>query len=186
MAIRRKDKVKMELWFDNNDKYEVAVSHTKVTLPYNKRDYELVFIYGLSEERPMILLTNREIHSKEDLIKVVRLYFYRWRIEEYFRSKKQEYQMESFRVRTLKSINVLNMMLTIHMGHISKLIESMDKKLLVIKIIERSQSLRNKVIVWASQIAKGIKEILKYAHSGIKEWQEIEEREKYRQLQLII
>ena len=186
MAIRRKGKVKMELWFDKNDKYEVAVSHTKVTLPYNKRDYELVFIYGLSEERPMILLTNREIHSKEDLIKVVRLYFYRWRIEEYFRSKKQEYQTESFRVRTLKSINVLNMMLTIHMGHISKLIESMDKKLLVIKIIERSQSLRNKVIVWASQIAKGIKEILKYAHSGIKEWQEIEEREKYRQLQLII
>lgn len=186
MAIRRKGKVKMELWFDDNDKYEVAVSHTKVTLPYNKRDYELVFVYGLSEDKPMILLTNREIHSKEELIKVVRLYFYRWRIEEYFRSKKQEYQMEKFRVRTLKSINVLNMMLTIHMGHIGKLVESMNKKLLVIKIIERSQSLRNKVIVWISQIAKGMKEMLSYAHSGIKEWQQIEEREKYRQLQLII
>ena len=186
MAIRRKGKVKMNLWFDDNDEYEVAVSHTKVTLPYNKKDYELVFVYGLSEEKPMILLTNREIHSKEDLIKVVRLFFYRWRIEEYFRSKKQDYEIEKFRVRTLKSINVLNMMLTIHMGHIGKLVENMDKKLLTIKIIERSQSLRNKVIVWMSQIAKGIREILKYAHKGIKEWQEIEVKEKYKQMQLII
>ena len=62
----------------------------------------------------------------------------------------------------------------------------MDIKLLTIKIIERSQSLRNKVIVWMSQIAKGIKEILKYAHKGIKEWQGIEVKEKYKQLQLII
>ena len=186
MAIRRKGKVKMTLWFDDNDEYDVAISHTKVTLPYNKRDYELVFVYGLSEDKPMILLTNREIKSKEDLIKVVRLYFYRWRIEEYFRSKKQEYQMENFRVRTLKSINVLNLMLTIHMGHIGKLVGNMDKKLLTIKIIERSQSLRKKVIVWISQIAKGIKEMLSYARSGIKEWQNIEVQEKYRQLQLKI
>ena len=94
--------------------------------------------------------------------------------------------MENFRVRTLKSINVLNLMLTIHMGHIGKLVENMDKKLLTIKIIERSQSLRKKVIVWISQIAKGIKEMLSYARSGIKEWQNIEVQEKYRQLQLKI
>ena len=186
MAIRRKGKVKMELWFDDNEKHEVAVSHTKVTLLYNKKEYELVFVYGLSEDKPMILLTNREIHSKEDLIKVVRLYFYRWRIEEYFKSKKQEYKMEDFRVRTLKSINVLNFLLTIHMGHIGKLVESMDKKLLVMKIIERSQSLRNKIIVWINQIARGIKEILKYARCGVKEWQKIKEKEKYKQLELKI
>ena len=54
------------------------------------------------------------------------------------------------------------------------------------KIIERSQSLRKKVIVWISQIAKGIKEMLSYARSGIKEWQNIEVQEKYRQLQLKI
>ena len=83
-------------------------------------------------------------------------------------------------------MNVLNLFLTIHMGHISKLIDSIDKKLLVIKIIERSKSLRNKVVIWISQIAKGMKEILAYAHNGIKDWQQIEIRDKYRQLQLII
>ena len=40
------------------------------------------------------------------------------------------------RVRTLKAMNNLNLMLMIHMGHISMLIEDIDKKLLTIKIIE--------------------------------------------------
>ena len=56
-------------------------------MPFNKKDYELLIVSGLSQEHPMILLTNRPIHSKEDVIKVVRLYFSRWRIEEYFRIK---------------------------------------------------------------------------------------------------
>lgn len=88
-ALKRKGKVKMTLLFDDNCEYEVSISHTKVTLPSNKKDYELVIVYGLSEKRPLILLTNRGIHSKDDLIKIVRLCFSRWRIEEYFRAKKQ-------------------------------------------------------------------------------------------------
>lgn len=106
---------------------EISISHTKVRLPYNGKDYELVYVYGLSEERPLILLTNREIHSKEDVIKVVRLYFYRWRVEEYFRSKKLECGFENMRIRTLKVMNNLNLMLMIHMGQIGMLIEDMDK-----------------------------------------------------------
>ena len=182
-ALKRKGKVRMELWFEG-EKVEISVSHTKVTLPSNKKDYELVFVYGLSEERPLILLTNRDIHSKEDVIKVVRLYFYRWRVEEYFRSKKQEYEFENMRVRTLKAMNNLNLMLMVHMGHIGMLIEDMDKKLLTIKILERSKPLRNKVSVWFSQISRGISEILKYVHTGIREYQKIEKRKKYKQLEL--
>ena len=185
-AKKRKGKVRMTLWFDDNEEYEVYISHTKVTLPYNGKDYELVFCYGLSEERPLILLTNRKIHSKDDVIKVVRLYFSRWRIEEYFRAKKQEYKFENIRLRTLKGINNLNLFLTIHLGHINKLAEEINRKLLSIKIIEASKSIRNKVIIWMSQFARGIKKILSYAHTGIKEWQKIEIRDKYKQLALKI
>ena len=165
----------MNLWFDDKEEHEVSLSHTRVTLPHNKKDYELVFVYGLDEEHPMILLTNRSIHSKEDVIKVVRLYFYRWRIEEYFRSKKQEYDFENLRVRTLKSMNNLNLLLTFYLGFIGKQIEEMNKKLLSIKIIERSKSLRKKVVVWISQFARGIGEILSFAHNGIKEYKKIEQ-----------
>lgn len=183
-AIKRKGKIRMKLLFDDNQEYEVYVSHTRVTLPSNKKDYELVFVYGLSEERPLILLTNKSIHGKEDVIKIVRLYFTRWRIEEYFRTKKQEYDLENMRVRKLKAMNNLNTILTIYMGYVSMLSEMMDKKLLLIKIIEASKSLRKKVVVWISQITRGIKEILSYCHTGIKEWQKIETRDKYKQLEL--
>jgi len=186
-ALKRKGKIKMELWFEDNEKYEVSISHTKVTLPYNKKDYELVIVYGLSEERPLMLLTNREIHSKEDVIKVVRMYFYRWRVEEYFRAKKQEYDFENLRVRTLKAMNCLNLMLTIHMGYLSILAEKIDNKLLCIKVIERSESLKKKhIIIWLSQLSRGIKHILAYAHCGIKDWQKIEQRSKFKQLQLCV
>ena len=185
-AKKRKGKIRMTLWFDDNEEYEVYISHTKVTLPHNGKDYELVFCYGLSEERPLILLTNRKIHNKDDVIKVVRLYFSRWRIEEYFRAKKQEYKFENIRLRTLKGINNLNLFLTIHLGHINKLAEEINRKLLSIKIIEASKSIRNKVIIWMSQFARGIKKILSYAHTGIKEWQKIEIRDKYKQLALKI
>ena len=185
-AVKRKGKIKMTLLFDDNVEYEVYVSHTKVTLPSNKKDYELVIVYGLSEERPLILLTNRSIHSKDDVIRVVRLYFSRWRIEEYFRAKKQEYDFENMRVRTLNAMNNLNTILTIYLGYISMLSEKMDRKLLTMKIIEASKSLRNKVIVWLSQMARGIKEILSYCHTGVKEWQKIGRKEKIKQLQLVL
>ena len=184
VANSRKGKIIMKLLFDDNEEYEVMISYTKAVLPYNKKEYSLVIVYGLSEEKPMKLLTNIEIKNKEDVIKVVRLYFSRWRIEEHFRGKKQEYDFENMRVRTLESMNNLNMMLTIHLGHIAILAEKIDKNLLTIKIIYASKSLRNKTIVWLSQIARGIKSILAYAHEGIRKWQKIEQIEKYKQLEL--
>lgn len=134
----------------------------------------------------MKLLTNIKIDNKDDVIKIVRLYLSRWRIEEHFRGKKQEYDFENMRVRTLESMNNLNMMLTIHLGHIAILVDRIDKKILTIKIIYASQSLKDRSIVWLSQIAKGIKNMLAYAHEGLKKWQNIEQRDRYRQLKLPI
>lgn len=179
----RKGKILYKALFDDNEAYDLSISYTKAILPCNKREYTLVIVYGLSEEHPMKLLTNIKIDNKEDVIKVVRLYLSRWRIEEHFRGKKQEYDFENMRVRTLKSMNNLNMLLTIHLGHIAILSDKINKNLLCIKIIYASKSLKQKSIVWLSQIARGIKNILKYAHTGIREWQEIEKSE-FIQLEL--
>ena len=179
IAKGRKEKIKMKALFDDNEEKELMISYTKTKLPYNKKEYTLVIVYGLGET-PMKLLTNLEYAEKEDVIKIVRLYLSRWRIEEHFRGKKQEYDFENMRVRTLKSMNTLNMMLTIHLGYMVMLSDKIDRKLLVIKIIEASKSLRGKIIVWLSQMARGIKEILKYCHTGIKGWQEIKHQEKIK------
>lgn len=184
VAKTRKGKISYKALFDDNEEYELMLSYTKAVLPANKEEYTLVIVYGLSETKPMKLLTNIDITKKEDVIKIVRLYLSRWRIEEHFRGKKQEYDFENMRVRTLESMNNLNMMLTIHLGHLAILADKIDQKLLTIKIIYASKSLKDKSIVWLSQIARGIKNILAYAHTGIREWLEIETREKYKQLGL--
>ena len=110
----------------------------------------------------------------------------RWRIEEYFKSKKQNYDFENFRVRNLKAINNLNLLLSCVMLHVGILAEKIDKKLLVMKIIEESKSLKNKAIVWFGQISRGISKILENARTGIKAFEEIETRDKYKQLTLRI
>ena len=184
LAKTRKGKISYKALFDDSEEYELMLSYTKATLPANKEEYTLVIVYGLSEKSPMKLLTNINIKDKADVIKVVRLYLSRWRIEEHFRGKKQEYDFENMRVRTLESMNTLNMMLTIHLGHIAILADKIDKKLLTIKILYASKSLKDKSIVWLSQIARGIKNILAYAHTGIRDWLEIETREKCKQLEL--
>lgn len=180
----RKGKIAYKALFNNNEKIELMLTHTKAVLPNNKREYTLVLVYGLKENHPMKLLTNIDIKDKKEVIKVVNLYLSRWRIEEYFRGKKQEYDFENMRVRTLRSMNNLNMMLTIHLGHMAILAENMDNRLLTIKIIYASNSLKSKSIVWLSQISRGIKNILSFAHQGIKEWKRKEVREKYKQLSL--
>ena len=50
----------------------------------------MVLVYGLSEEKAMMLLTNKKVKDKRDVHQVVRQYIKRWRIEEGFRFKKTE------------------------------------------------------------------------------------------------
>ena len=97
---RRKGKVLLPLFYKGKE-HQAYLSHVKVQITASKKDIYLVLIYGITES-PMMLATKKEIKSKDDVIKVARLYFSRWRIEEYFRAKKQIFYFENFRVRTLK------------------------------------------------------------------------------------
>ena len=47
--------------------------------------------------------------------------FSRWRIEEYFRSKKQMFQFENFRVRKSRAINDLNFYITLCMAFLARI-----------------------------------------------------------------
>lgn len=185
VASTRKGKIHTKLMYkgDNTDCY---ISYTTVQLPKIKeKDLNLVIIYRKDEENdPMYLLTDLPIKTKEDVEKIARIYMLRWRIEEYFKSKKQNYDFENFRLRSLNAINNLNAILTCVMLHLGILTEKMDVKLLVIKIIEASKSLKDKALVWYGQISKGISKILEHANTGIKEWMNIEIRDKYKQLSL--
>lgn len=183
VASSRKGKIIMKLDFSEERK-EVLLSHTRVVLPYNQKEYTLVIVYGLSETKPMMLLTNRTIKRKEDVIRTVRLYMYRWRVEDYFRAKKQEFKFENMRVRSLKAMNNLNLMLQLRMGHLAYLGEKINSSILCTKIRYRSKSLKNKVCLWFNQLSRGIKAILEYAKTGIQNYKYIETRPENKQLAL--
>ena len=123
------------------------------------------------------------IRSKEDAIKIVRLYMSRWRIEDYFRFKKQTFGFEDFRVRSLQSINNLNQLLSYSIGFIALLTEQMDKKLLAIKVLERANGIRKKLVFYYNQMATGIHKILSHAKTGIKEYLNIRRKVPYKQVQ---
>ena len=157
---------------------ECYVSILKVQITAKKKWIDLVLVYGISET-PMMLASNIPVKNKEDVITITRCYINRWRIEEYFKFKKQEYNWENFRVRSLKSINNLNMMLTYTIGLVSLLSEKIKKREFINKIIKESKSLKEQVYLWFYQIARGIYNILKMARTGIKEWQKIRKTKEY-------
>ena len=80
---QRKGKIKMPLYYRGKS-HDAYLSHVKVQITASRKDIYLVLVYGITEH-PMMLATNKKISSKEDVIRVAKLYFSRWRIEEYFR-----------------------------------------------------------------------------------------------------
>ena len=99
-------------------------------------------------------LTNEIIEGKDDVIRIVRLYMSRWRVEEYFRFKKQHFGFENFRVRNLTSINNLNQLLTYAIGLIGLLAEKKSKNQLPNQLIHNARVLRKDVSFYYYQLAE--------------------------------
>lgn len=176
---RRKGKVKMPLFYKGKE-HEAYLSHIKVQITASRKNIYLVLVYGITEH-PMMLATNKEINSKEDVIKVAKLYFSRWRIEEYFRCKKQVFQFENFRVRKLKAINALNFQITLCMAFLAQLSMKSETNALKVSIIKTANPIKEKVYFYYYRLAKGIAGILSYAKEGVRLWFRTK-RPAYRQL----
>jgi hypothetical protein len=176
----RKGKFKTVLKFQGvNKECYISVIHTQIT--ESKRPLRLVLVYGLSDT-PMMLVTNRAIAGKDDAIGIVRMYLSRWRIEEYFRFKKQHFGFENFRVRNLKAINNLNTLLSYAISYIALLSGKDDFHGTKAAAIRAAAPIREKVLFFYYRIAKGLASILAHARVGIKDWYKPELHVKNRQL----
>lgn len=168
----RKGKIKTTLTFreDGKEKKEtVYISHLNIKITASKDPVTLILVYGLGKT-PMMLATNRKIRSKEDVIRAVRIYMSRWRIEEYFRFKKQHFGFENFRIRSLTAINNLNAILTYAIGLLGVLADELDTCRLSRRLIHNSKALRKDIQFYYYQLAKGILSTLAYAKTGIQAW----------------
>ena len=176
---RRKGKVKLPLFYKGK-MHDAYLSHVKVQITASRKDIYLVLVYGITEH-PMMLATNKEIKSKDDVIAVAKLYFSRWKIEEYFRCKKQMFQFESFRVRKLKAINALNFYITLCMAFLNQISLKAETNALKVAIIRTANPVKEKVTFCYYRLAKGISGILSYAKEGVRLWFRTK-RPAYRQL----
>ena len=123
-----------------------------------------------TEAKSMMLATNKEIRSKEDVINVAKTYFSRWRIEEYFRCKKQMFQFENFCVRKLAAINALNFYITLCMAFLTNISMKSESNALKVAIIQKAEPIKEKVHFCYYRLAKGISGILLFAKEGIRLW----------------
>lgn len=175
----RKGKVKMNILFRNGGKKlekTVYISHLNVKITANRKPIRLVLVYGLGQQ-PMMLATNKLIENKENLKNIVYSYMSRWRVEEYFRFKKQSFKFENFRVRSLKSINNLNKLLTYAIGLIGMMAEKIDRNMLVNKLIANARVIRKDIWFYFYRIAEGLYHTLIYSREGIKRWFTIRKHE---------
>lgn len=176
---QRKGKVKIPVTYRGKTR-DAYLSHVKVQITASKKDIYLVLVYGITEY-PMMLATNKEICSKEDVINVAKTYFSRWRIEEYFRCKKQMFRFENFRVRKLAAINALNFYITLCMAFLAHISTRAESNTLKVAIIQKADPIKEKVHFCYYRLAKGISGILSYAKEGVRLWFRTK-RPSYRQL----
>ena len=167
--LARRFKGKYALKFEAKDgrKSNCKISIVPVSLPdYPETTLNLVVCNGLGKE-PLMLLTNLESDDKRLPVTIIKVYLMRWRIEEYYKFKKQGFGFEKFLVRTLKSIRNLDLLLTITIGYIGTLSEKINESVAVLEIIEASKRLYGLSKFTFYAISDGLFEIFSKLYTGI-------------------
>lgn len=180
---KKKGKIVIPLVYKGS-KLTAKVSHLKVKL-LDGKEYFSVFCYLGNASEPMTLLTNKPIVSKEDVISVVLNYASRWKIEEQFRFKKNGFNFEDFRVRSLNRINNLTLCLDTAITLMSIFIET-DTEIYkyIISISKRLKG--DDAYLKFYQLLSGIKTLLGHKEMGIKNKEKIEHRNELKQMSLFL
>ena len=158
-----KGKIKIKLFMKGKVKHSKA-SYVKVKLPNVKEEMYVVFVYF--KRSTSIFYTNRNIEDKKDVITIINGYYMRWRIEEYFKFKKQELGFEDYRVRSLEKMNALNLMLSLSISCMNMIVNNAPR--LRDAIIYYSKSIKKKVYFEYYRISTGISFLLGHCCSGIR------------------
>jgi hypothetical protein len=167
--LARRFKGKFVLKFESKDgrKLKCKIFIVPVSLPdYPKKQLNLVICNGLGKE-PLMLLTSIDNDDSRLCVTITKVYLMRWRIEEYYKFKKQGFGFEKFLVRSLKSMRNLDLILTIAIGYIGTLSEKVDYSIEVLEIIEAAKRLYGLSKFSFYAISDGLYEIFNKLYSGI-------------------
>ena len=152
----------------NGKKVNCNISITPVSLPkHPSKPLNLVICKGFGKE-PLILLTSLSSDDPQLCVTVTKVYLMRWRIEEYYRFKKQDFGFEKFLVRSLDSIRNLDLLLSMAIGYIGILSEKIEDCIQVIHVINASKRLYGLATFTFYAISDGLKAVFSKSYVGIK------------------
>lgn len=169
LELAEKFKGKYRLNFENKSglKAECKIAIIPVRLVCRPDDeLNLVVCYGFGKI-PMMLITNLKSDDKRLSVAVVKVYLMRWRIEEYYRFKKNQFEFEDLRVRSLNSIRNLDLILMIIVGYIGYMSEKCQERLTVMTLISASKRIYNVANFVYYAIADGLFAVLSKGKHGI-------------------
>lgn len=182
LAIRRKGKINFRSEIKGTV-YDLKVSHITVEIPSLKgKKLTMVVVYGYGKE-PMVLLTNKRVKKKTEVLSILKAYITRWRIEEMFRVQKQEFQLEDIRVRTLTRLKRMFLLLSMMITFMTLKIEKQNG--FFHTVIERAKSIKAKdqIKMFLYRFSSGIKAILEKDAYGIQHFKYIEKPKGPRQIE---
>ena len=170
VAVSKKCKTQYTYKDRNGTTRTATTGYVKVKIPnIEGKDFYLVIIKSSEfPNSPMMLLTNL-VPENDEFTKIVnKVYIRRWKIEEYFKFKKQQFKFEKMLVRSLNSIRTLNMLLSIVIGFIAMFSDNQEYAQYII-VFEAAQSLRNndEIVLVYYAIEKGFNKIFNYDENGI-------------------
>ena len=169
VAGNYKGNYRMDFKDKHGKKIECKISYIPVQLcEFPNKTLVLVAVYGFGAQ-PMLLLTNLDLSEKKKLCMIAtKVYLMRWRIEEYFKFKKQQFELEDLRVMSLQSIRNLNLFATLVTGYIGIMSCEKDDTIFMLELKECSKHIFDvpKFIFYG--LGYAIERVLARTHSGIK------------------
>jgi len=167
LADQFKGKFSLKFKKKNGKQAECKISIVPIRLCCRpKEDLNLVICRDIGQE-PLLLITSLKSDDDRLAVTVTKVYLLRWRIEEFHGFKKQQFDFEDFRVRSLNSIRNLDLLLTIAIGYIGMMSEKADERRAVMQLIHISKRIFNLPKFKFYAIADGIFAVFARCKLGI-------------------
>jgi len=166
LASRYKGKYLLKFRKKNGVKVDCKVTVVPVSLPCRPQaELNLVICNGFGKT-PMMLITNLQSDDRRLALTITKVYLMRWRIEEYYAFKKQQFKLEDLRVRSLNSIRNLDLFLSIAIGYIGFMSAKGEDCRAVMELIEISKRIFNAPGFFFYAVADGMFAVFARAKPG--------------------
>lgn len=168
VALQYKGAYRMDFKDKSGRRVQCKMSCIPIRLcEFPSKELVLTVVYGFGAE-PMLLLSNLKMQEKKKLCHIItKVYLLRWRIEEYFRFKKQQFELEDLRVMSLQSIRNLNLFATLAVGYIGLTTEIHKDSIFLTEIKECSKRIYEIPQFVFYAIGYALERVLSMTRSGI-------------------